>query len=156
MSSINENWVRWCHHSIVKHFYDILKDEGEWYVEGRMRPENETYPRYELRIDGPHFNEISNAYWYIDVEINIAILTVRDDKDMYQHQRLVGKATTCFTDDILVYQFGETDNPLLGCFREMTTSKFGEKIVVTNYGVIGATRITASTAEGHYRMCLKG
>jgi hypothetical protein len=134
-----------------------LNATAEVYVEGRKRKDPEPQPRFEIRIDGPQFDEVSNKCWFLTVEINILIVTSRDERDTYNHQKVVGECVAAFTDDILVKKYGSEDGDdesLIGCFTERSDPK--EKVVVSNFGVIEPTnRLIMSTAEGHYQMCLK-
>ena len=158
LTEINPLWGKWCHQSVVISFKAALEAHGALYVDGRKRPKEETLPRFEIRIEGPRFNQVSRGCWYIDLEISVLTLTERNDEDVYSHQTKVGRASAAFKDVIPVYKYdGVTDPPaLLGCLQEMTSKQFGEKVVITNFGLIEDTnKLVASVAEGHYQMCLK-
>jgi hypothetical protein len=155
MANIQADWTRWCHHSIVKHFHDALNAKGYVHVEGRQLPDPDPIPRFEIRIDGPYFNQVSKGCWFLDVEINVLIVTARNARDVYLHQRIVGAAAAAFTDVIEVKKYGD-DESLIGCFQEKSVDKMNERIVISNFGIVDPTnRLNMSTAEGHYQMCLK-
>jgi len=154
--NIVPEWVRWIQQSIILHFKDKLAPTF-MHVEGRLRPTVEPEPRFELRIDGPYFDQISNGCWDIDVEINVLVTSFRDESDAYKHDRLKGIAAAAFTPQIGVFKYGNGDgddkNTMLGCFIERSGER--EKIVVSNFGLIESTnRLMQSTVEGHYRMSL--
>lgn len=147
---IDPNWTRWSYHSIVFHFSERLKEKAHIYVEGRVKANPEPLPRFEIRIDGPYIREVSRGLFYLDVEINILLLSSISSEDLYDHQGLAGLAASAFTDIIDVKRLG-LDNSSLGCYQLRSNS-----IIVTNFGALQPTNtLLASSVEGHYRMCLK-
>lgn len=151
---IDPDWIRWISQSVIIHF-KTKTSPIFMYVEGRLRPDPEPEPRFELRLDGPYFDQVSNGCWDIDVEINLLITSFRDETDAYKHDRLKGIAAAAFTDQIGVFKYGnginDNKNVMLGCLIERSGER--EKIVVSNFGLIEPTnRLIQSTVEAHYRM----
>ncbi len=155
--NVNANWSRWIHSSISKHF-DDNRGGVALYIEGAVRLNPEPEPRFELRVDGPYYQEVSAGVWFINVEINLLIFAQRDDTQFYLMQTLEGKGAAIFADAIPVMKYGNgpDDNrtSMLGCL--VLRSNGRDEIITSRFGLIDPTRrVSQSTVEGHYQMQLK-
>lgn len=151
---MNRNWLRWIKSSTAKHFFDRLKTNNLFcFIEGSDR-RTATHQQYaEFRIDGPYAKEINANYWQLDVEINLLVVTNRDDQDLYGHERGVGFVCETFTPGIPVWKYGDSPTDLLGCLKLIPDNR--EKIIVSNFGQVNVdSRMLQSTVEAHYRLNL--
>lgn len=156
--NINPNWARWVKSSAVKWFADrVASNTLGFFMEGQDRRtmENRTY--VEFRADGPNIKEVSKDYWHLDLVINILVVTIRNNADLYEHDRNVGLVAQTFTSGIPVWCYGDTtaDNPAvqLGCLLLQADQR--DRVVISNYGQVkNDSRMIQSTVEGHYRLSL--
>lgn len=154
---INRNWPRWIRASTAKWFSDRMNGLY-FYVEGSDSRTKEHRKHIEFRLDGPFAKELSHNYWQLDIEINLLVSTIRDDSDLYEHERSVGIACEAMTAGIPVWKYGDgpDDDPIsqLGCLLLIPDNR--ERIIVSNFGLIKEdSRILQSTVEAHYRLNLK-
>lgn len=155
---MNINWPRWIRTTCILHFKNIIEPGLLLHIEGTDRRTVGEQSYTEFRLDGPFANEINPDYWLLDIEINVLIVTIRNDEDIYQHDRNVGLAATAFTKGIPVFKYGdgEDDDPFaqLGCLILQSGKR--EKIVISHFGqVADDTRMIQSTVEAHYRLHLQ-
>ncbi len=60
MTAPNPNWHRWTFASVCKHVVDELESSFPVFIEGSQRITSaDTEQKFELRIDGPTFTEVS-------------------------------------------------------------------------------------------------
>jgi hypothetical protein len=154
---MNPNWPRWIKASCAKHFQDRL-NPLHLFIEGSNRDTAGKRTYAEFRLDGPYSSEISKNYWQLDIDINILVVTIRDDHDNYEHERNVGIVASAFTRGIVIWKYGNSpgDDPLekLGCLQMNPDRK--DLIEIGNFGqVANDARMIQSTVESHYRLNLK-
>lgn len=153
---INQDWTRWISASIHKHFYDRRQDI-RLFSEDEERNTQKEKDLFELRIDGPFYEEESAGCYNITVEINVLVQSVIDRTDFQKIKRLCGIVVAAFTSTIPVYKYGDQsddDDTLLGCLNLATNRR--ERVEIHNFGRVSPEKaIQQSTVEGHYRMSLK-
>jgi hypothetical protein len=155
--SINEHWNRWILASVGKHFDTETGDLHLYMSEGQHRRTEEEEDFIELRLDGPHFAEVSKGAWNVDLAVNILVSTVMDDVNWQGHVTNVGVVQSAFT-TIEVYKFGTItgvdDQTLLGCLKVVNDAG-REPLVTRNFGQLGpAVKVQQSTVEGHFELDL--
>lgn len=153
----NINWPRWIHASFAKHF-DSKKGVYHLFIEGQERNTSGLEQWAEFRIDGPFTIEWSKNYFHLDVEINILMMTLYDELDLYKHQRIIGQFYGAFEPCIPMFKFGTGPDDDQSQFAIMKIRHaFRERIVQSNFGDIQSdVRMTQNTLEGHYRATLMG
>ena len=157
--SINTNWARWIKASIYTYF-DTNIDGYTKYFEGSKRDTFTAQDYIEIRMDGPHFSEVSKNYFKITVEVNVVLHHTKDDTQIYKLDTMIGVVSTAFK-NIPVYKYGDgaaDDSSYLGCLRLIVDphGMKGDKVVVSNFGQIeAATEAEQATVEGHYVMNLE-
>ena len=113
--------------------------------------------RIEIRMDGPFQAQYSKIEIIANIEVNIFVTTIIDDKNYLTHSVLVGQVTALFT-SIPVYKCGDgpdDDGSLLGCLKLKTKGK--DPFEARNFGQIAQQiRLNQSTVEGHYKIELTG
>lgn len=150
---MNSNWCRWIKASCIKHFSDSLSSYIPLFVEGTDRRTESEQSYCEFRIDGPHASELSRDFWELDIVINILVVTIRTDGNIYQHETNVGVVFDAFINGITVKRYGPDsmidDQSILGCLNKR------EKIIVSNFGQVqNDMRMIQSTVEARYRLNL--
>jgi hypothetical protein len=138
--------VRQAIHSLVVHFKTELDSSGYAHVEGRKKPNNDTYPFIEIRIDGPDIETITQNNWIFTFDVNIGIMSERDDTDLYTHTKIKAKCIRAFEKNIHLKAYG-LDASQIDCFNR------DSDIITTDFDVI-QDRILASTVESVYKITL--
>jgi hypothetical protein len=140
---------RWLLQSIIHHFKAQLSPTHV-HVEGRNRPKNDPLPRFEIRYDGPDTEEISNNYFRSVLEINILVLSNRDDLKPYTHPDLIGVAIEAFDAPITFRRHTDGDE-IIDC-----DSNHGQ-IIATGFTLIEQTgNLLGSTVESIYEIYFNG
>ena len=142
--------------SCIKQFYSALLAVEHTHVEGTKRETQDKAKWFELRVDGPVFNEQSHRQFICKVDVNIACSVVGED-DAYALDRLSGKAASLFSYSIECKKYGTgvgDDDSVIGCLSLIPGPK--ETIAIANFGLVRFdTELYQSTVEGHYRMHFK-
>lgn len=154
---MDRNIPRWIKSSVVKWFSDQLSNDVYFHLEGCDRRTDDRRQYVEFRLDGPYSRELSNNYWEFDIEINILVVTVRNQTDIYEHDRSIGLVCSAFVPGIPVWKYGDTsdDDPTVqvGCLRVIPKN---ELIRVTNFGQVrNDSRLLQSTVEASYKLNLR-
>lgn len=156
---VSEHWPRWVMASAAKHF-DDRKQSLFMYVEGFDRTTEQESDYIEFRLDGPYINELSQNYYRLDTEINILIVSMVNDQDIYRIHRHCGLVSRIFFDPIMVYKYGagaDDDGSLLGCMQLVQSLDQREFVRVTHFGKIDPAKpILQSSVEGHFHLFLHG
>ncbi len=148
-----QNIPRWMFASVSKHFDD--RKQGEHlFIEGQDRLTNEETDWLELRMDGPLHKEVSKGCHQFDIEINILVSSVMNEKDYHKIFKIVGVVAAAFTNVIEIFKFGDgpnDDNTFLECARLRQEGR--EAVVISHFGQIDPDkRLIQASVEGHYRM----
>lgn len=149
---------RWIVASVNKWFYS---QRGATYAftEGFQRKTENLTQWFEIRTDGPYWDEKTRGEYHGDVEVNILITQKEGTGNAYDVHTLVGRIQGMFVYKIPVYKLGElTDDPENdGCFIGYLTLIHGrrEAIKTSFFGKVRPdTAILQATVEGHYRLHL--
>jgi hypothetical protein len=149
---MNSNWIRWIQASICEHA-NTNRGGVKLFIEGEKRITDTTADRFELRTNGPMFNEISNGIWRTQITLNLLISCNINKTDLYTLDRKIGIAMNIFT-TILVYKYGvlsgTDDQSLLTCLHIV------DGPTVTRYGQINPSiEVVQATVQGHYKTLLE-
>lgn len=154
--SINTNWSRWIISSIHKYF-DTNRQSITLFVEGTPRNTRTEKDFMELRVDGPHYTEISKSYYLIKLDINILIQSTQDETDFHRIYKNIGKILSIFN-NIRIYKYGtgdDDDDSFLGCLRLIQDAQGREPVQVAMLGKIRPEiAVEQAVIEGHYQMNL--
>lgn len=144
---MNLMWPVWITASIAKFCSDNLKTYGSIYLEGVDDNKKANDTRFEIRIDGPTLNELNASVTFLEVYVNILVISRRGNKP-YEHQTMVGAAMVALEQHIPIYKFGEgQDGSYAFCLEP------DSKVITTNYGEITAIEnLVQSTVECEYQI----
>lgn len=143
---MNLMWPTWIKASIAQHCKTNLSDYGVLYLEGVDDNKGTTFPRFEIRIDGPSVNEIGTVIW-LDVYVNILIVSKRSN-DAYLHERLIGAAIVALENNISIFEYTESGN-LVFCMMPEAD------IITTNYGeIMPIEKIVQTTVEREFKILI--
>jgi hypothetical protein len=149
---MNDRLPVWIVLSIAKHFKDLLIGQNV-YLEGQARDTSKEESWIEIRVDGPVENRVSYKHSKWKYEINLLIVTTRNDNVARIHE-LCGIAQPCFKDSIPIYRYGSDngdDGTLYGCLRLIIG--FRERIVTSIFGNVNpTTNLLQACIEGHYEI----
>jgi hypothetical protein len=110
------DWSRWIFASLTSHF-NTHRRNVPLFIEGQYRPETIT-TFAEFRMDGPYFNEISYAYWKINLTVAILVQVAWSMEDLHKLQRHLGIFQAACKPNITIRQYGD-DNSYVGCLRRV-------------------------------------
>jgi hypothetical protein len=162
------NWPRWIFATITGDIENRLAVTGKQvHITGLpfIPPDPDKVTRddaldfYEVRMDGPHFEERSKGYWRVYVEISILIQSQIDDEsgDFHRFYRDIGYAQQALVEAFCVYRYGdgpEDDESQVGCLKLMRDFR-RNRLEAKNFGQTGPQeRLMQATVEGHYEMFL--
>ena len=156
---MDKNIPRWIKSSVVKWFSDQFSNNDLYfYLEGCDRRTDTKRQYVEFRLDGPYSRELSHNYWEFAIDIDILIVTIRNETDIYEHDRGIGLVCAAFVPGIPVWKYGDTsdDDPTVqvGCLRVIPKDQ--GRIVVTNFGQVrNDSRLLQSTVEAYYKLNLR-
>ena len=155
--AINQNWTRWIIASI-QNYFNVNRQGITLFVEGTPRDTREEKDFMELRIDGPHYTELSKDYWLLKLDVNILFQSTQDEHDFHRIHKNMGKILTIFT-DIPIYKYGDgvdDDDSLLGCLQLIQDAQGREPILAPLLGQIKPeVPIMQGMIEGHFKMNLR-
>lgn len=152
---MNPNWPRWIAASIHKHFKTEVPSTLPLYIEGQPHSEN-TVPDYaELRFDGPYCHEDARDQWVLDVEVNVLVCSIPDERDTHRIFKGVGIIAAAMKPIIKVYKFGDgpddSASVLVGCL--FIKQNFNQTIFIAHFGQIDPkVSLLQSTVEAHYKI----
>lgn len=152
---LKEHWPRWTWATMTKHF-EKYKKTWQYYIEGHDYPREKVEDKIEFRMDGPFSTNIAKNQYKVEIEINILVISMKDDKDAHKMQRIVGSIFSGFLDNLPVYKLGSgemDDQSVWGCYQLKGGNR--EKVVISHFGLVEpATRMLQATVEGHYQMII--
>lgn len=168
---ININWSRWIYASVIEHFIsapyfaiwdDYLENRTAYdaqgiipvYVDGLDFNVDDVKDYIEVRIDGPHFAEVSKNNYRGTLLINV-ILCITKDENFHKLYTLAGKIQNTFS-TIPVYAYGNEDNDNNGHFGCLSLERL-QPIKTDWFGQPeDDIKHTYITIEGHYTTTLRG
>ncbi len=160
---MNKNWPRWIKSSIAQHFRTALSGALVLYLEGEHRNTEGSENYCELRIDGPHDNKLSPSLHKISLVIDVLVVGIQSDKNIYIHDDFIGLLSAAFTGSITIYKYGlgvddspDPEHPSeLGCLK-LLPDVSEEKIIVTRFGQSDPTlKMQRASIEAGYEMLLE-
>jgi hypothetical protein len=109
---------------VLEYFYNTFKNMCQIYVDGYSKYTEPSYPRLEIRMDGPSHNDVVYGYTTYIFEISILIQN-KITEELFEHDELVEKVIQAVkgrmslavgcpnqSDDIEVMSFGRVNNEL--------------------------------------------
>jgi len=158
--SANPNWPRWIFATISRHFTDAAQLAGlPLFIEGQHRATRDFKDFFELRLDGPLMREISKDCWLLQIEVNILVQSIMDEKNYHRLHQNVGTLTAAFEKSINVWRYGnnpQDDKSFVGCLQLLQDSEHRDYLEVNHFGQIDIkTKLIQATVEGHYKMLLQ-
>ena len=149
---MHQHLIRWLKASVAKHFDDRTSSSIKTYIEGEKRDTNKFPNWIEVRMDGPFVVEQVSGIYKVNVDINILIGTIRDERHLYQPETNTGLVAAAFSNSISIYKFGDQnvdDRSFVDCIY----LKQGTRDPLANYN-IGESRpaedLNQFQVEGHY------
>lgn len=150
---MDPNWPRWIKASCRTWFDNQRQGITIFYSEDSER-ESRPSDYSELRVNGPDISEHSKGCYTLDVEVNIIVVSIKNDKDADILERNVGIFINAFV-DINVFRFGDglnDDGSYVGCL--VLDDK--RPLEITNFGQIQPeTRMIQTSIDGLYHMYLE-
>jgi hypothetical protein len=138
---------------VHKHFVTKVTDLP-LFIEGQFRETNEEKDYAEVRFDGPYAHEESRSFWVLDLEINVLVSSIPDEKDAHRIYKNVGKVAAAFERFIEVFRYGDNpgdDSTLLGCL--IIKQSQNQTIFISHFGKIDPkVNLIQATVEAHYKM----
>lgn len=142
---LNPDWPRWFQSSFLDNF---LSFSLPVFSVNQTRPTN-VVNYAELRMNGPHYNQLNQNLWKIDVYLACIINIFNDERDQFKIHRYNGELLSLFKRDIPMFRFGDganDDDSQICCFKIV-----GDSIRSSIYGQTqAATRTTICSVEAHY------
>ena len=150
---LSKDLPRWIVASVSQHFED--RRQGIFmFIEGQLRRTSDLKDFIELRIDGPHYTELSKGFWRVYIEINVLIQSAQDKIDRYRIYKSAGVVASAFEQTISIFKFGDEvgdDDSLVGCLKLLGDKEARERVQISHFGQIEPeTGIFQSTVEAHY------
>lgn len=122
-----DKWPMWIKASIATFLQNRLSPT-DVYLEGVDDNKITTYPRFEIRVDGPAIDQTLKNVYFAHIYLNVLIVTKRDNKT-YQHENFVGIAMSALSQNIPVFEYGPGESKnYFGCLQP------SDKILTINYG----------------------
>jgi|6_EtaG_2_1085325.scaffolds.fasta_scaffold89534_2 hypothetical protein len=149
---------RWVRASLVKHFYNALKDIEHVHVEGQERRTKDKQKWFELRIDGPFIREVTKSRFRINTEVNILVVNLQDNSNpsIYGMDELTGQAASKFVSCVEIFRYGDVaddaanDGSRIGELQLRPQND--EEIDVTFFGKLRPdTPVEQASVESHYQ-----
>lgn len=155
---IDPNWDRWIMASMVKSFTDALLPNYKIFVEDQPIADSVIQADHlEFRLNGPYIQEVSKDTFYIDVEVNILVVTQIDPKDFYKARKMAGDVANAFNNNICINKLGTgpyDDQTYIGTMI-LDTKTAKSRVKIDHFGQIDPNiSVSHSTIAGRYCMTL--
>lgn len=145
---------RWIFASVSKHFADNLA--LPLYIEGQFKTVQEEKHFAELRIIGPDYRFLSSNCWVVEIEIDILLQSVMNDKEYHTIWQNMGLAKTALQPCIPVLRYGCEDNDDLTFYGNLiryAPRRAGEEIRSNMAGQVEPDiNLQQATVSASYRM----
>jgi len=155
MSQIPPQLCLWATASVFKHLVDQAGGVSV-FIEGQQRNTEEDQVWYELRMDGPLYQQKTTDELRMDVEVNVLVSVVQDSRDIYKIRRHCGLVASMFTSCIPLKRYGDiaddvlNDETQIGVLQVRTERR--EETGINYFGKVRPdTNLEQATVEGHYR-----
>ena len=150
---INANWGRWIYASVCQHF-EANRGTLRMFLEGEHRETQNLQQFFELRMDGPFYQQFQKGYWKLIVEVNAIITVGKSDKDFHNIHLQTDFVTSMFTNIINTFRYGkeiQDDDTFLGCLQAEDGRR--KDLHVSHYGQLQpADDVLQAGVERHYTM----
>ena len=134
---INTNWPRWIFASLSSHF-NGYRGSYPFEVQSQFRQgQSEATDLFELRMDGPYFNEVSKDNYDVRCTINILVQTAIQAEQFHRIHTMVGQIAAGFS-AVQLFRYGDSDQDdqsAFGCMS-VVSQPSGESIVVRHFGQV--------------------
>lgn len=149
MSDERNLWPIWIKASAAAYFNASIDPEILFILEEETLPNPPAdIPRVELRLDGPTICDYTSGQTEIHVDFNILLITKRNDSDLYDHDKLLGKVIAAMATSINVIKTTES-GAYFGCLQRQ------DEVITTRWGELNrAPELIQSTVEGSYKITL--
>src|SRR5581483_3130056 len=137
----NPNWPRWIFASFTTMFQQALQaalPSIGFFVEGQDRQTNTQTDFVEVRMNGPDFSQCSPSQWDVQVQFNVLVQSIRDEKDFHKIHRTIGAVLACFPTNLTIYRYGDgtgDDQGVEGCLITKSGSK-NDGLIVSQFGQV--------------------
>ena len=127
--------------SVANYLNTNLKNYGSVYIDSLDVLDENSYPRFDIKIDGPNIERTTKNFRIINIEVYIMVIS-KDDSNKLDHFNLLQVASNCLENQILV---SNENNQVIDCFQPM-----GD-ILITPYGtVINNQSIVQTSVERRF------
>jgi len=155
---INANWGRWIYASICQHFQDRKDANGTLYMflEGTHRDDTDLQHWFELRVDGPYYQQFNKGWWDVIVEVNAVITVAKSDKDFHAIRYWTDFVASIFTNTIEIFRYGNKpsdDNTFVDCIYAQDGRR--KNLQISHFGQLQpADEVLQASVERHYKTTL--
>lgn len=154
----NRNWTRWIHASVAKYLKQVaVTNQIPVLIEGiddRDQSFMEAPDRVEIRMNGPHSQELSKGYHRLYVDINVLITSRmgNENKNVYDLDNALGIFHEAMDGVISTFRLGtgpDDDQSLLVCLQPRSGKN--DSVRVIHFGQIEKTdRLTQGVVDARY------
>lgn len=154
----DRNWTRWIHASVAKYLKQVaVTNEIPVLIEGiddRDQSFMEAPDRVEIRLTGPHSQELSRGYHRLYVDINVLVSSQMGDesKNVYDLDNILGLFHEAMDGAISIYRLGtgpDDDQSLLVCLNPRSGKN--DSVRVIHFGQIEKTdRLKQGVVDARY------
>lgn len=154
----DRNWARWIHASVAKYLKQVADDndipalvEG---IEDRDQSFMEAPDRVEIRLNGPHSQELSRGYHRLYVDINVLLTSQMggEGKNAYDLDARLGIFHEAMDGVISIFRVGtgpDDDQSLLVCLSPRSGKN--DSVRVIHFGQIERTdRLKQGVVDARY------
>ena len=160
MLNLELNLPRWIYASAAKAFNANVNTKIPIYYEGQDRQTQKESDFFEFRLDGPFVNKTTATDYFVDVEINILVVSQIDAKDTQKIYKNCGVALQYFTNAIPIYKYGDgpsDDGTLLACMNLVRPRDQRDYVRVAHFGRLDPNKpVLQASVEGHYHFFVTG
>lgn len=154
-TGINANWGRWLYASICQYF-DTHRGTLDMFLEGEHRATSQLQKFFELRVDGPYYQNLNKGWWNLTVEVNAIITVAKSDQDFHEIRRATDFVASLFSNTIHCYRYGDgpyDDSSFIGCLTAL--DGYRRQLQISHFGQLHPTdAVLQACVERHYKMVL--
>lgn len=153
---INSSWGRWIYASVCSHFEDY-RGSLHMFLEGQHRETDNLQEFFELRVDGPYYQQINKGWWNLIVEVNAIVTVAKSDKDFHAIRFWADFIASLFVNSINIYRFGNRpgdDSTFVDCLVAM--DGYRRNLQISHFGQLQpADAVLQASVERHYKVSLQ-
>lgn len=129
--------------SIARFLQTKLKDSAELYIDGVDILNESTYPRFEIRIDGPNITSTTKNFRIFEIEIFIMVIT-KSSVNRLIHYDLIEVCRGALPNTIPILNDNDV---VVDCFQS------ADEIYITPYGTVSISDdITQTSVERKFTL----